>query len=79
MLLGVEPVVEVAAVEGVVGLDVGIGAGDGVEELLGCGPSTQTITTVNSSTAATAAAAIATSRRSRGGRYVRRLSGLIAS
>jgi hypothetical protein len=81
VLLGVEPVVEVAVVDGVVvALEVGIGVGaGGFDELLGCGPRTHTITTVNASTTATAATATTTSRRSRGGRYVRRRSGLIAS
>jgi hypothetical protein len=70
VLLGVEPVVDVAVLDGVVvAVEVGIGAGDdGLDDPLGCGPRTHTITTVNKRIAVTAAAAIRTSRRSRGGR-----------
>jgi hypothetical protein len=70
VLLGVEPVVEVAVVDGVVvALEVGIGAvAGGFDALLGWGPRTHTITAVNTRTALTAAAAMSTSRRDRGGR-----------
>jgi hypothetical protein len=72
-VLGVDPVVGVlvgTVGEVEIGVDVGveIGGVDGLDELLGCGPRTQTITAVNTMTAAAAAAAMTTSRRSRGGR-----------
>ncbi len=71
--------------EVVVGFDLlddvagtGVTAGvAGLELPLECGPSTHTMTTVNTMTAAHAAIAVYSSRRGRGGRYGVR--GLIAS
>jgi hypothetical protein len=82
VLLGLDPVVGVVAggVDGRVEAVVGVGLSDGPDGLelpLECGPSTHTMTTVNTTTAPDAAAAVTISRRGRGGRYGVR--GLIAS
>jgi len=80
VLLGLGAVV--ALVVGVDGLDDVAGTGwrfgdEGLEEPLEWGPSTHTMTTVNTISAADAAAAVTISRRGRGGLYGTR--GLIAS
>jgi hypothetical protein len=82
VLLGLDPVVLVRLVGDDEGVDRGedgseIAGVDGLDVPLECGPSTHTMTTVNTTTAADAATAVMTSRRGRGGRYGVR--GLIAS
>jgi hypothetical protein len=80
VLLGLDPVVWglVRGFDGWIEEGPGTGEidGDGLE-LLPWGPSTHTMTTVNTTTAADAATAVTISRRGRGGRYGVR--GLIAS